>query len=812
MPQKYLRNSTVKVAELLQRAITELASMRKGVVSAEFLLMILVEQKDSIALKVIDELDLDTPTVRRELVDKIMEHAAELPPLELGSPSAAMKVSQEVQWLFEAAEYERKVLEDTYISTAAVFLAFFNKSIVSTQTLLADQGITYDKSLEAIRKIRGNFTVNERDAESRSSVLDEYTTDITALARRGELDPVIGREVEIQRLIEILSRRKKNNPIIIGEPGVGKTVIVEGLAQQIVNGDVPEYLLKRRIVSLEIGSLLAGAKMQGEFEERVKAIRDEVIASAGDVILFIDEIHTVIGAGRSGGALDASNMLKPALARGLLRCIGATTLREYKQYIETDKALERRFQIIQIDEPGIPQAVSIVRGLKDKYEKYHDILYTDEALEQAVILSDRYIQERFLPDKAIDLVDEAGAAKRMKVIYVPPQIRKLETKLHDLENQKALTFNERNFEKMAQIQMEITGVETELAKERVSLAPHLPGENEVSGEDIAQLVSKMTGIPVQKMFAAEAEKLRNLEEVLQHRVVGQDQAVKAVANAIRRSRSGLRKVNSPIASFLFLGPTGVGKTELAKALAEQILDDENKIIRLDMSEYMERHTVSKLMGSPPGYIGYGEGGQLTEKVKRNPYSVILLDEFEKAHPDVYNILLPVLDEGYMTDSEGQKVSFRNCIIIGTSNIGSQHLDKKKRLGLTATEDSDKDIQSDMLNELKQFLRPEFINRLDEVVVFNRLSNKELREIVKIQVRDLSHRLNDLGLNLKFQDDAVDYIVKNSDTAVYGARPLKRKIESLVENKIASLLISPERAKAKSITVSVMNNEIAVAFK
>ncbi len=810
MAQDYLRNSTVKVAELLQRAIVDLGSMRKGVLTVEFLLVMLLEQEDSIALKIFDELKLDTPEIQRLISDAVSEQTNAIPDLQVETHAASMKVSQEVQILFECADRERKALEDTYISTAAVFLAFFDKRIPSTRKLLETHGLNYENSLEALQKIRGNTTITERDAESRSSALDQFTIDLTAQARRGNLDPVVGREKEIQRLIEILSRRKKNNPIIIGEPGVGKTVVVEGLAQQIVNGDVPEYLLKRRILSLEIGSLMAGAKMQGEFEERVKSIRDEVIASAGDIILFIDEIHTVIGAGRSGGGLDASNMLKPALARGLLQCVGATTLREYKQYIETDKALERRFQIVRVNEPTIAEAIPIVKGLKEKYENYHNIEYTPEALEAAVVLSSRYIQQRFLPDKAIDLIDEAGAAKRMKVIYVPPDIRKLENRRHDLEDEKSLAFNDRNFEKMAHLQMEIVAIEIELAKQRKTQSESASPElGQVTTEDIAQIVSKMTGIPVKKMVEAEAEKLRDLEKVLRARVVGQEQAVTIVSNAIRRNRSGLRKVTAPIASFLFLGPTGVGKTELAKAIAEQILDDENKIIRLDMSEYMERHSISKLIGSPPGYVGYGEGGQLTEAVKHNPYSVILLDEFEKAHPDVYNILLPVLDEGYLTDGEGQRVSFRNCVIIGTSNVGAQRMEKKL-VGLTRTAmEKDRDLNTEMMAELKTYLRPEFINRLDDIVIFKRLTPEDFKGIFQIQINDLKARLSQMHLGLEFAEDAADYIIKTADTGTYGARPLKRRLEALVENKIAMLVIGPGRDKADKIKVSLVNNELQV---
>ncbi|MBI2602539.1 MAG: ATP-dependent Clp protease ATP-binding subunit [Deltaproteobacteria bacterium] len=814
MPQKYLRNSTVKVAEILQRAITELATMRKGVVTAEFLLMALVEQKDSIALKVIDELGLDSQEIRRRMVDKVVEHSNTIPDIQLGS-QAAMKVSQDVQNLFEAADIERQKLEDAYISTGAVFLAFFDPGVPGTKQILEDEGLEYQKCFQALKTARGTSKISERDSESRISALDEYTTDVTALARKGELDPVIGREKEIQRVIEIISRRKKNNPIIIGEPGVGKTVIVEGLAQQIVNYDVPDYLMNRRILSLEMGTLIAGAKMQGEFEERLKGIRDEIVAASGEIILFIDEIHTVVGTGRSGGGLDASNMLKPALARGLLQCVGATTLKDYKQYIEPDKALDRRFQIVHIEEPSVEQTIAILNGLKEKYESHYSVEYSQEAIEKAATLSQRYLEQRFLPDKAIDLLDEAGAAKRMKVVYVPAEIRKLENQRQDLENRKGKAFNERNFEKMADIQMGIATLEVELNEKRKAHFKKLAAEeSKVMAEDVAQIVSNMTGIPVKRMVAEEAEKLRDLENVLAKRIVGQNDAIRAVANAIRRNRSGLRRVDSPIASFLFLGPTGVGKTELAKALAEQILDDENKIIRLDMSEYMERHTVSKLIGSPPGYIGYGEGGQLTEKVKHNPYSVVLLDEFEKAHPDVFNILLPVLDEGWLTDAEGQRVSFRNCIIIGTSNIGGELLtERKKTVGLgTSPADEElggKELRNEMMKEVKKFLRPEFINRLDEVVLFNKLGQQQLKEILEIQINDLQDRLKQIGLALEFHDNAKEYIIKNIDLVNYGARPLKRKLESVVENEIASLIISPEREKGKKVIVSMKDKKVDV---
>ena len=818
MPHRLLRNSTVKVSELLQHAITELASMRKGVLTVEFILLGLIEQKDSIVLKVMDELKLDTSAERLKISDKISEYLHAIPSISFGDGNAAaMKVSKEVQDLFERADKERAKLGDTYISTSSVFLACFDRSFKVTVEILDESNLNYHDVFESIKSIRGNSKITKKDAESRATFLEEYTTDITALARKNQLDPVVGRTEEIQRLIEVLSRRKKNNPIIVGEPGVGKTVLVEGLAQQIVNGDVPDFLVNKRILSLEMGTLIAGAKMQGEFEERLKAIKDEVVAASGDIIIFIDEIHTVIGAGRSGGGLDASNMLKPALAKGLLKCIGATTLKEYKQFIETDKALERRFQLIKMAEPSHSQAIAILRGLQNKYQNHHQVEYTDEAIEKAVTLASRYIDQRFLPDKAIDLLDEAGASKRIKIVYSPPEIRKLEADKQEIERKKLVAFNDSNFEAMAKAQMELALIEEELTRLRKEHAGHLSeDEMKVSGDEIAGIVSKMTGIPVQKMIEGDAEKLGSLEDHLGKRVIGQSHAISAISNAIRRNRSGLRKPNKPIASFLFLGPTGVGKTELTKALAEQVLDDEHKIIRLDMSEYMERHDVSKLIGSPPGYVGYKDGGQLTEKVKHQPYSVILLDEFEKAHPDVYNILLPVLDEGWLTDGEGQRVSFRNCIIIGTSNLGSQHLSENKRpvgIGVGDDYDMSKDSQySEVMKEVKNFLRPEFLNRLDEVIVFERLNHNELKEILEIQVRDLAERLSGLNLILKFSDEAKTFVLDSIEDLSYGARPIKRKMEVLVENKVAALLIEKNLEGGGVVSVIVKDEHLEVILE
>ncbi len=813
MDQRLLRNATTKVAELLQQAISELATANRGVLTVEILLMEILEQKDSIAIKVFDDIGLETDKVVRSLTDKILEHMAQLPSLQSTHGTGAMRISQEVQTIFEAAERERIRLGDLYLSTVALFLAFFDEAL-PTKSLLEEEGILYEACKTSVATLRGKSKITQKDGESRTSYLEEYTTDLTALARKGALDPVIGREKEILRVIEILSRRKKNNPVLIGEPGVGKTVIAEGLAQKIVQSAVPPHLLNRRILSLEMATLLAGAKMQGEFEERLKFIRDEVIAAAGDVILFIDELHTVVGAGRNAGGLDASNMLKPALAKGVLQCLGATTFKEYKQYIASDRALERRFQVVQVAEPMLPDAIQILFGLKVRYEQHHQVEYTDKAIDAAVVLADRYIQDRFLPDKAIDLLDEAGSAKRMKLLANTSATRELETKKQEFENKKQDAFQKNQFEQMAQCQMELAKIEAQLQEIHKQHAQSF-GEDEkkVSEEDIAEVVSKTTGIPVQKVVEKEAKKLHNLEAALRQRVIGQEHVLKKVADAIRRNRSGLRRASRPIASFLFLGPTGVGKTELAKAIASQVLDDESKIIRLDMSEYMEKHSVSKLIGSPPGYVGYGEGGQLTEKIKQQPYTILLLDEFEKAHPDVYNLLLSVLDEGWLTDGEGNRVSFRNCIVIGTSNLGSHILsDRKRPLGIGAQEEglSKDEEYSAILAEVKKYLRPEFLNRLDEIVVFNRLGKEELGIVLTLQLTDLQTRAKERGLTIEIDSQVHPYLLAKIDTTQYGARPIKRAVETYVENPVATVILDEALTEGAIIQVKVQNNEIYVS--
>lgn len=812
MSQHLLKSSTVKVADLLQRVVMELANLRRGVITAEFILMGLVEQKDSIVLKIFDELRLESAELRRKIIDVAMEQASSLPVLEF-EQTGSMQVAQDVQNLFEAADRERHTCGDAYISTGAVFLACFDASVPSTAKLLQEMGLEQEACRKALLEIRGVNKITQKDGESRRSLLDQYTTDITALARKGALDPVLRREREITRVIEILSRRKKNNPVLIGEPGVGKTVIVEGLAQQIASGDVPEHLLSKRILLLEIGTLIAGAKVQGEFEERLNNLKDEVIAAAGDVILFIDELHTVVGAGRSGGGLDASNMLKPALAKGLLQCLGATTSKEYKQYIESDKALERRFQPVRITEPSLEQTLEILQGLRPRYEAHHQITYEDEALQGAAELSQRYLPERFLPDKAIDLIDEAGAAKRLKIVYNPPELRKMEKERNDLLSKKAEAFNDSDFELMSRYQTKISRLEVKISKERAKFnKERKKRDTQVNKEDIASIVHRMTGIPVARMVAEEIAKLKVLEECFQQRVIGQEHAIVSVSNAIRRNRAGLRKPNAPIASFLFLGPTGVGKTELAKAIAAEMMDNESNIIRLDMSEYSERHEVAKLIGSPPGYVGYGEGGQLTERIRHQPYSVVLFDEIEKAHPDLLSIMLQVLDEGWLTDSEGTKVSFQNAIIIGTSNLGSAIMTEQKRpVGIGAQSFSRDDELQEIMAEVKRFLKPEFINRLDEVIVFNRLSRDDLRKVLDLQIADLVKRLATKKLTLSFSDAVKDHIIAAVDTLNYGARPLQRKLQQLVENPIAMLLMDENKGQRQQIDVVLEGKQVQVSF-
>lgn len=803
MPQHFLKSSTHKVNEVFQAAITEAVNAQTRLLTPEFLLFALVEQKDSIVLKVAQELKLDEVKVKTGLVNGLYERINRLqrrPESNASGKNDSLNLygTQEVNFLFERADTERKNFADAFISTGALFLGFFDSRLTTMRELLQQVGFSQDETRRALLSVRGSHTVTSRDDESKQSVLSQYTKDLTAMARRGELDPVAAREGEIDRVIQILSRRKKNNPVLIGEPGVGKTVIVDGLVQRMLAQEVPEHLLGKRVLTLEMGELVAGTKMHGEFEERLKQIKEEIIALEGEVILFIDEIHTVVGAGRTSGALDASNILKTSLARGQLQCIGATTFKEYKQYIESDPALERRFQSVRVDEPSLEDAKKMLNSIAAKYEKHHHIKYAHEALAAAVELSNRYITGRSLPDKAIDLIDEAGALKRIRVVSLPPEIQKLEQERATRQEERTEVFNKQDFPRVAEIQMEIVQLENKISELRKTWEATIkPEDRVVTAEDIAELISRTTGIPVRRLQAEDLSKLANIESELGKRVIGQPHAVQSVANALRRNRVGLRERRAPIGSFLFLGPTGVGKTELAKALAEFVLNDESKLIRFDMSEFMERHESAKLIGSPPGYVGYGEGGQLTEKVKRQPYCVLLFDEIEKAHPETFNLFLQLLDDGRLTDAEGQVVNFENTLIVFTSNIGSEHIVANKRaVGLSSDsrELNTEELEKLVKEELRKSFKPEFLNRLDDTVVFHKLGKAAVAEILDLHLKDLNTRLAKQGLILNVEERAKIWLQENGFDSQYGARPLRRLIEQEIENKIAQEIVRVGRTK------------------
>ncbi|MBE3552660.1 MAG: ATP-dependent Clp protease ATP-binding subunit, partial [Kyrpidia tusciae] len=634
----------------------------------------------------------------------------------------------------------------------------------------------------------------------------------TQMARDGKLDPVIGRNKEIERVIQVLSRRTKNNPVLIGEPGVGKTAIAEGLAQRIVANEIPETLRNKRVMVLDMGTVVAGTKYRGEFEDRLKKIMDE-IRQAGNVILFIDELHTLIGAGGAEGAIDASNILKPALARGELQCIGATTLDEYRKHIEKDAALERRFQPIMVDQPTPEEAIQILHGLRDRYEAHHRVKISDEALEAAVRLSDRYISDRYLPDKAIDLIDEAASRVRLRTHTAPPNLKELEEQLEEVRKEKEAAVQSQEFEKAAALRDKEQRLREELEKRKQEWQQKQASKDSVvTEEDIAEIVSSWTGIPVKKLAEEESERLLHMEEILHKRVIGQDEAVEAVSRAIRRARAGLKDPKRPIGSFIFLGPTGVGKTELARALAEAMFGDENAVVRIDMSEYMERHTTSRLIGAPPGYVGYEEGGQLTEKIRRKPYSVVLLDEIEKAHPEVFNILLQVLDDGRLTDGKGRTVDFRNTVIIMTSNVGAQSIRRGGPLGFAARseeEDAYKDMKNKVMEELKRQFRPEFLNRIDEVIVFHALTQQDIMRIVDLMVDDLRKRLRDHDIDFELTDDAKAFLAKEGFDPTYGARPLKRAIQRHIEDRLSEALLNGTIVKGDRVRIDFQDGALTV---
>jgi len=713
-------------------------------------------------------------------------------------------ITPRVKRILDLANEEARRLGDDYISTEHLFLAIATERNTPAARVLMDAGVTRDRIYEAIKDLRGGARVTDPGAEGRYRMLDRYGRDLTRLARQGKLDPVINREAEILRVIQVLCRRTKNNPVLIGEAGVGKTAIVEGLAQRIVAHDVPELLMGKRIVQLDLAAMVAGARFRGEFEERLKAVIEEVQRAEGEVILFIDEIHTVVGAGAASGALDAASMLKPALARGELRCIGATTLDEYRKYIEKDPALERRFAPIFVEEPSVESAIQMLQGLRERYEAHHQVRISDEAIVAAVRLSHRYITDRRLPDKAIDLIDEAAARLRVALNTLPPELKAIKTEIERLLQEEEHAGLNRDYERAAQIRMRRLRLQKEFAARRAQWQRERNLDEVVSEEDVAQVVAAWTGIPVSQVMETEAEKLLHMEERLRERVVGQDEAIAVVADAIRRARAGLKDPRRPIGSFLFLGPTGVGKTELAKALAEYLFGDEDALVRLDMSEYREYHTVSRLFGAPPGYVGYEEGGQLTEAVRRRPYRVILFDEIEKAHPDVWNALLQILDDGRLTDGQGHTVDFRNTIIIMTSNVGTEHLRRSATIGfLPATSERERMEERQRIERaLRETFRPEFLNRIDEIVIFNRLTPEHVMQIVDIQMRQIQARLAEHGLQVVLTEAARRWLAEEGYDPAFGARPLKRVLQKHVESPLAVRLLRGEFRAGDGIVVDV----------
>ncbi|PAF12510.1 ATP-dependent Clp protease ATP-binding subunit ClpC [Shouchella clausii] len=801
-----------KVLALSQEEAIRLSHHNIG---TEHILLGLIREGEGIAAKALQQLGLGSEKLQKEvetLVGKGQEGQKSIHSTPHYTPRAKKVI--------ELSMDEARKLGHSYVGTEHILLGLIREGEGVAARVLNNLGVSLNKARQQVLQLLGS---NEGGSSSQSNgaatnantpTLDSLARDLTAIAREETLDPVIGRSREIERVIQVLSRRTKNNPVLIGEPGVGKTAIAEGLAQSIVANEVPETLRNKRVMTLDMGTVVAGTKYRGEFEDRLKKVMDE-IRQAGNVILFIDELHTLIGAGGAEGAIDASNILKPSLARGELQCIGATTLDEYRKYIEKDAALERRFQPIQVDEPTIDESIQILYGLRDRYEAHHRVTITDEAVEEAVKLSDRYISDRFLPDKAIDLIDEAASKVRLRSYTAPPNLKELEAKLEETRKEKDASVQSQEFEKAASLRDTEQRLREELEEMKNEWKKKQGQENtEVLVEDIAQVVSSWTGIPVSKLAEEETERLLKMEEILHERVVGQEEAVKSISKAIRRARAGLKDPKRPIGSFIFLGPTGVGKTELARAVAETLFGDEDAVIRIDMSEYMEKHATSRLVGSPPGYVGHEEGGQLTEKIRRKPYSVILLDEIEKAHPDVFNLLLQVLEDGRLTDSKGRTVDFRNTAVIMTSNVGASQLKRNKYLGFTIESEGQeyKDMKDRVMSELKNSFRPEFLNRIDEIIVFHSLEKKHVRKIITMMSDQLKERLSEQGIDFELTEEAKDKITDIGFDPEYGARPLRRALQKEVEDRLSEELLKGTIVKGQKAVIYVKDGKLMVEGK
>ncbi len=793
---------TERAQKVLALSQEEAVRLGHNNIGTEHILLGLVSEGEGIAAKALQAIGLGADKIRDE-VESLIGKGSEV--------SQTIHYTPRAKKVIELSMDEARKLGHSYVGTEHILLGLIREGEGVAARVLNNLGVSLNKARQQVLQLLGSSesggSQNGRNSSSNSAstpTLDSLARDLTSIAKEGNIDPVIGREKEIERVIQVLSRRTKNNPVLIGEPGVGKTAVAEGLAQQIVQNDVPEILRDKRVMTLDMGTVVAGTKYRGEFEDRLKKVMEE-IRQASNVILFIDELHTLIGAGGAEGAIDASNILKPSLARGELQCIGATTLDEYRKYIEKDAALERRFQPIQVDEPSVEESIQILQGLRDRYEAHHRVTITDEAIEAAAKLSDRYITDRFLPDKAIDLIDEAGSKVRLRSYTTPPNLKELEQNLEEVRKEKDAAVQSQEFEKAAALRDDEQQLRKELEETEAKWKEKQGQENsEVSVEDIASVVSTWTGVPVSALTKDESERLLNMEEILHDRLIGQEEAVKSVSKAIRRARSGLKDPKRPIGSFIFLGPTGVGKTELARALAESMFGDEDAMIRIDMSEYMEKHATSRLVGSPPGYVGYEEGGQLTEKVRRKPYSVVLLDEVEKAHPEVFNILLQVLEDGRLTDSKGRTVDFRNTVLIMTSNVGANELKRNKYVGFSlGDEEQDyKDMRSKVTAELKKAFRPEFLNRIDETIVFHSLEKKHMKHIVELMVKELQKRLTEQEIDFVLSDKAIEKIANEGFDPEYGARPLRRSIQKNVEDLLSEELLKETIKKGQKVTIDI----------
>ncbi|HEX9334145.1 MAG TPA: AAA family ATPase [Anaerolineales bacterium] len=799
---------TERAQEAAQRAAEIIQRYGHNQIDTEHILLALIEQPGGVIPQILEKLSVSAEALTERL-DATLRAS---PKANIfGGGAGQIFITPRVKRIIDLANEEANRLKDEYISTEHIFLAILTERNTPAARILESAGLTRDRVYTAIQDLRGGQRVTDPQAESRYRTLEKYSRDLTQLAREGKLDPVIGRDNEILRLIQILSRRTKNNPVLIGEAGVGKTAIAEGLAQQIADNDVPEILSGKRVVQLDLGAMIAGSRFRGEFEERLKAIMEEIQRSQGDIILMIDELHTVVGAGTAQGAMDASNMLKPALARGELQCIGATTLDEFHKYIEKDAALERRFAPIYVEEPTVDDTIKMLYGLRDRYEAHHKVRYADEALVAAARLADRYVTDRHLPDKAIDLMDEAAAKLRVALYSMPPDLKAMKSEIDKLQAEEEQAGLERDYERAAQKKSERLRLDEEYHAQRDKWESEHQLDEVVDVDDIAGVVHQWTGIPLSQMMESEAEKLLHMEARLHERIIGQDEAIHAISDAIRRARSGLKDPSRPIGSFIFIGPSGVGKTELAKALAWFMFDDEEALVRIDMSEYREQHTVSRLFGAPPGYVGYEEGGQLTEAVRRRPYRVLLFDEIEKAHPEVWNALLQILDDGRMTDGQGNIVDFRNTVLIMTSNLGTEYVRKGGTLGFLQPKASseEREAHDKVEKALKGAFRPEFLNRVDEIIMFSPLTIEQMEEIVVLQMKEVQDRLNEYNITVELTDAARKWLAKEGYDPAFGARPLRRAIQKYVESPLSVELLGGKFKDGATVMVDVdqENNKI-----